>query len=367
MRYSEEEKYWIAAACTGEVAPKLFYYIMQQYGCAAAFFDAVRSGSDTLSRLPQKAMDAVRAACSDAFIAETVSALVRRGIHAVTRLSDEYPPLLAAIEYPPPVLFVKSSLAELGESISIVGTRRSSARGFQTARDIGKGLAAHMTIVSGMAHGIDTAAHKGAMDTGAPTVVVLGCGVDVVYPPENADIYDYAVNCGAVVSELPPGTGPSPQNFPARNRIVTGLSRATLVVESEMQGGTAISAMMAIGQGRDVFAVPGSPQFSMSVLPNTLIKQGAMPVTEAADILRFYGFIDSSFTKSDGDDTKKMHLQLDFLQKQIYNLLKQADMGADEIARRIDEPQSAINAALTMMELFGIIARLPGSKYGLKN
>ena len=367
MTYSEEEKYWIAAACTGEVTPKLFYYIMQQYGCAAAFFDAVRCGSDTLEHLPKKAVDAARAACSDAYVAETVSGLVRHGIRAVTRLSDEYPPMLAAIDYPPPVLFVKGSLAELGEGISIVGTRRSSVRGFQTARNIAKGISAHMTVVSGMALGIDTAAHKGAMDAGAPTVAVLGCGVDVIYPPENAYIYDYAAGCGAVVSELPPGTDPARQNFPARNRIVTGLSRAILVVESEMQGGTAISAVTAIGQGRDVFAVPGMPRFAMSALSNTLIKQGAVPVTEASDILRFYGFIDRIFTKSDTSDTKNGHLQLDFLQKQIYNLLQQADLGIDEIARRIDEPQSEINAALTMMELFGIISRLPGSKYGLKN
>ena len=327
MNYTEEEKYWIAAAYTGEVPPKLFYYIMQQYGCAAAFFDAVRRGSDTLGNLPPKAVGAVRAACSDAFVAETVSALVRRGIRAVTRLSGEYPPLLAAIPYPPPVLFVRGSLSGLGDCISIVGTRRSSARGFRMAHDIAKGLGAHMTVVSGMAHGIDAAAHKGAMDAGAPTVAVLGCGADVVYPLENADIYDYAASCGAIVSELPPGTDPSPQNFPVRNRIVTGISRATLVVASEMQGGTAISAMMAIGQARDVFAVPAAPHFAMSALPNMLIKQGAMPVTEAADILRFYGFIDSSFTNLGEDDTKKKHLQLDFLQKQIYNLLKQADMG----------------------------------------
>ena len=161
-----------------------------------------------------------------------------------------------------------------------------------------------MTVVSGMANGIDTAAHRGAMDAGAPTVAVLGCGADVIYPPDNAEIYHYAISHGAVVSELPPGAQPSPQHFPARNRIVTGLSRGTLIVESEIKGGTAISAAVAITQGRDVFAVPGSAGLQMSALPNMLIKQGAAAVTQADDILLFYGMTGGLFSESEGTDTQ---------------------------------------------------------------
>ena len=367
MNGSTEEKYWIVLASATEVTPKLFYNIIKQYGCAEAFADAVRMESSSLDTLPPNAVRAARAVLSDARIAEAVSELHVKGIRAVTRLNEEYPKALAEIQYPPPVLYVKGSLMELDNAISIVGTRRCSMRGFETARNIAKKLCSHMTVVSGMASGIDTAAHRGVMDAGARTVAVLGCGVDIVYPPENAEIYHYAQEQGAVVSELPPGTQPLIQHFPARNRIVTGLSRGTLIVESEMQGGTAISAMMAIGQGRDVFAVPGAPHIPMSELSNTLIKQGATAVLEAADILDFYGLRPSEYAGHEAPIAKNKQLQLDFLQKQIYNLLKQGDMSTEDIACSIDQPQSEINTALTMMELFGIICRLPGSKYGLKN
>ena len=286
--------------------------------------------------------------------------LEEKGISALTRLDEQYPKLLASIKFPPPVLFVKGDLSGLGEMISIVGTRRPTRHAKTLTEKIAQELGeAGMTVVSGMAYGIDTCAHAGALKAQAETVAVLGCGVDIVYPKSNEHLYEQIVKSGAVISELLPGTQPLPTYFPARNRIVTGLSQGTLIVESEMKGGTAISAKMAISQSRDVFAVPGmSP---MSELPNSLIKQGAVPVTSAQDILEFYGRNAKNNVTSD----EQSQIQLDFLQRRIYNLLLKGDLNVEKIAELAQSPLSEISSALTMMELSGIIKRLPGGRYGI--
>lgn len=364
--YSEQEKYWIWLSFVAGITPKLFYYILKEFGSAGLFFDAVDKSSALLDKLSVKVRDAAKAACSQQYITEMICNLTAKGIHAVTRLGEDYPPQLKSISYPPPVLYVKGSLSDLTHPLSIVGTRRCTRKGFELTRRIAHELGqGGMTVVSGMARGIDTAAHEGAIDAGAKTVAVLGCGVDVVYPPESEKIYHHAIACGAVVSELAPGSQPYAANFPARNRIITGMSMGTLIVESPMEGGTAISTGMAISQGRDIFAVPGSPETAMSALPNELIRQGATAVTSGKDILEFYGFINRSFTKDDVKPCKDAQLQLDFLQRQIYNLLLQGDMSVESMANCIEYPQSELNVTLTMMELGGIIKRLPGGKYGI--
>jgi DNA processing protein len=212
-----------------------------------------------------------------------------------------------------------------------------------------------------MARGIDTAAHTGALDAKGKTIAVLGCGADVIYPPESGEIYYSAIENGAVISELPAGSQPLAENFPVRTRIIAGMSRGTLIVESEEQGGTAITASMVASYGRDVFAVPGAPYFKMAALSNMLIRQGAIPVESAADILKFYGYIPDKKKSPEGIE----QIQLDFLQRQIYNLLLQGDLSVESIAKSIEYPQSEINASLTLMEISGIIKRAPGGKYGI--
>lgn len=361
--YSEQDRYWIWLGSIQEITPKLFYYILKEFGCPECLFDAVQSSSEQLDKLPQKALSRLSAACSTQYITELICEMNVKDVHAVTRLCNDYPKHLAKIPYPPPVLFVKGSLQDLGSTFSIVGTRRCTRRGYELTKKMAGELGQNgMTIVSGMARGIDTAAHTGAIEAGAKTVAVLGCGVDVVYPPESEEVYQAAINNGAVISELPLGMQPYHTNFPARNRIITGLSCGTLIVESEKKGGTAISAGMAIAQGRDVFAVPGIPAFAMSALPNMLIKQGAVSVCEAQDILSYYGDISEL---NDGKTGQQKEIQLDFLQGQIYNLLLQGDMSVQSIASGIEYPQREINVTLTMMELAGLIRRLPGGKFGI--
>lgn len=353
---------WVWLSSIPEVTPKLYYQILRAYGSPERFFNALESGL-TPEFLPEKALGAVHAACSRQRMAEAMQEMQIRKIRAVTRLDDEYPAMLEVLEYPPPVLFVRGSLACLNKTIGIVGTRHCTRKGAEITRRIAAELGeAGYTIVSGMARGIDSAAHLGAIDAGTPTIAVLGCGADVIYPPENANIYHAANQNGAVISELPPGTQPLAGNFPVRNRIITALSRGLLVVESALKGGTAISASMAIGMDRDIFAIPGAPYFENSALPNQLIQKGAVPVTCARDILEYWGEARAAAKPERGNE---MSLQLDFLQRQIYEQLQQGDMGVESLAEQIATTPGEMSVALTMMELSGLIKRVQGGKYGV--
>jgi DNA processing protein len=359
----QSEHYWTWLSCIPEVTPKLYYQILRKYGSPERFFGEMERGASAPAFLPDKAQGAVRAALSLQRVGEAVREMEARGIRAVSRLDAEYPAMLNVLEYPPPVLFVRGSLAGLSKTIGIVGTRRCTRRGAEAARRIAAEMGeAGYTIVSGLARGIDAAAHQGAVDAGAPTVAVLGCGADVIYPPENASLYHTAIKNGAVVSELPPGTQPVAGNFPVRNRIIAALSRGLLVVESALAGGTAISASMAMGLGRDIFAMPGAPYLESAALPNKLIQKGAVPVTCARDILESWGEAGKAPAAAALADASA--LQLDFLQQQIYALLRQADQSAEMLSEQTAASPGEISVALTMMELSGIIKRVPGGKYG---
>jgi len=361
-QFSEEKKYWAWMESMPEVTPKAFYSILDMFGSAQGFFNAAEAGSDILEKLPEKIADSAKAAASKQRFAEVNTELIRKGISVVTRLDEDYPALLAGIKYPPPVLFVKGSLSDIGECISIVGTRKPTRHAVSLTRKIAAGLCElGFCVVSGMAYGIDTAAHEGALEAGGKTIAVLGCGADVIYPRDNKELYHSITQSGAVISELPLSSRPYYANFPARNRIITGLSAGTLIVESEEKGGTAISAKLAVSQGRNVFAVPGMGD--MSALPNLLIKQGAAAVTCAEEILEFYG----NNTKKIETRGKQTQIQLDFLQRHIYNLLLKGDLSVESIAQNIDYTPGEVMEALTMLELGQLIKRLPGGKYGVIN
>lgn len=356
--YSEEEKYWIWMASLG-LGAKAYYQAIKAAGSAACFFDAVAGNVDAIQDLPAETLRLARAACSQQRVAEVLCELSTKNIYALTRLSADYPAPLGAIPWPPPVLFVKGRMMNIERAIGIVGTRRCTRRGYELTRRIAGGLEG-MPVVSGLARGIDTAAHLGALDMGIQTVAVLGCGVDVVYPPENEDAYQRIIeNGGAVISELPIGTTPYMGNFPVRNRIIAGLARGLLVVESEMKGGTAITASLTMKYGKDIFAVPGPPHLSMAELPNTLIANGALQVKSAQDICAFYG------KTIRGEEQVTPEPVLDMTQARIFELLRREDLSAEGIAAISGIDTGDVNIALTMMELSGIIRRMPGGKYGV--
>ena len=284
----------------------------------------------------------------------------RLGIRAITQASELYPRELKEIYAPPAVLFYRGELQPQARRLAIVGSRRLSRYGKSAAQEIARGLAAAgVTVVSGAARGIDTAAHQGALQEGR-TVAVLGCGVDVAYPAENRRLLEeIAATGGAVISEYPPGTRPNAPFFPARNRIISGLSAGTVVVEAAEKSGSLITAELALSEGRDVFAVPGSIYSATSRGCNRLIQQGAKLVMSAEDVLSEYPWGKAEPAPQEGPAGAG---RLSPEERVIWQVLPTLGAGeppltVDEIIIRLHGSPEAPNVAflLLQMELKGLI------------
>ncbi len=297
--------------------------------------------------------------------------LLRQEIKVITRIDDKYPVQLKEIADPPIALFVKGILDTSRISlIGVVGTRKPTSYGRQITVQLTRELvSAGLGIVSGMARGIDSVAHRTCLEARGYSVAVLGCGVDIVYPPENSDLYGEIINSGgAVVSEVPPGHTVLKGLFPARNRIISGLSLGVVVTEGAQDSGSLITAKYAAEQGREVFAVPGPITSYLSAGPTKLIKQGAKLVTQVTDILEELNIKNSSKfgsyparQKLNGIDSES-NGQV----KTIVDLLSGGEMHYDEIIRQSNLPAAKVGALITQLELSGIIRALGNGKYGLK-
>ncbi|MDL2258315.1 DNA-processing protein DprA [Eubacteriales bacterium OttesenSCG-928-K08] len=305
---------------------------------------------------------------NESFIDEKQEWLLKNHVSVLPIYSTEYPSLLREIHHPPQLLFVKGRLNPKPEiPIAIVGMRRPTAYGEGVARHFGKELTQKgASIISGMAAGIDTCAALGALEVeGAlcPTVAVLGCGVDVIYPNSNVRLYNEIIERGAVVSEFLPGTRPYRENFPMRNRVMSGMSRGVLVVEAAERSGTSITVNYALDQGRDVFAIPGRITDGSSVGPNRLIQKGeAKPVFCAADILFEYGVEElQPQVRVVEIDTST----LTQLEKKIVEELLLGEKSADELCEILSLPAAQVNSGLTSLQFSGIIKQLPGRFFSL--
>jgi DNA processing protein len=261
-----------------------------------------------------------------------LTGLARHGLRWVPRDAPAFPVRLAGIHDPPPGLFVRGNggLDLLcGPTVAIVGARACSDYGGHVAASLARELAAAgAVVISGMARGIDGAAHRGALATGV-TVAVLGCGIDRDYPRAHTRLAAEIAERGLIVSEYPPGVEPAPWRFPARNRIVAGLAQATVVVEARERSGALITADLALEEGRDVLAVPGEIGSALSAGTNALLKLGAAPLTSAADVLALYGL--------STDDGAEQHELLDLLPASADDLVRRTGRPAQEIARELVE------------------------------
>jgi DNA processing protein len=269
-----------------------------------------------------------------------------KAILAVPLGDDRYPPLLAAIPDPPPVLWIRGEAAHLlRPSIAIVGSRGATAHGLEMARRLAADLAeAGLVIVSGLARGIDSAAHTATLSAGGATIAVLGSGPDRIYPPEHVEMARSISSSGAVVSEFPPGIAPLPRHFPLRNRVISGLSHAVVVVEAPEKSGALITASAAAEQGRDVLVVPGQAAHARNRGGHLLIRDGAKVVETADDILQEVGRPRRSGVAESAPS--------------VGQLPESADFTIDDIAARTGEHPSAVLARLLELELTGQIQRL---------
>ena len=338
-------------ARTDRIGPVAFTQLIGRYGSALGALDA-------LPDLVRKS-----GAASVPPPVETVEREMAAGEAIGARLlvlgDPDYPEMLAALDPPPPILWTRGRVDLLNQpSVAIVGARIASAGGQRIARGLAQqlGQAGHV-VVSGMARGIDAAAHEGALATG--TVAVLGGGVNDIYPSEHADLYALLTEQGCVVSESPVGARAQARDFPRRNRIISGLSRGTVVVEAEVRSGSLITARLAAEQGRDVFAVPGSPLDPRARGPNELLRQGAILCEGIEDIDRAFNTLRT--LREPPADPMRFEGDIDdaFLDR-VAALLSPTPTPRDEIARALNAPVSQVAAALLELSLTGRADLLPG-------
>lgn len=281
----EETLHWLALRLAPGVGTVTLLRLLDKLRSPEAIFRASASELEAAGLSPAQARN-IASGCSFEDAVEQQQKLLDSGIVLITIQDSLYPQRLREIFDPPMLLFAKGRTELLSSAaIAVVGTRRPTPYGIAASERLAGDLAkAGLTIISGMARGIDTAAHRAALDQGGNTIAVLGCGVDVLYPAENRKLYEEIGGRGLLVSEFPLGAPAYPQNFPIRNRIVSGISLGVLVVEGAQHSGSAITAKLAMDQGREVFAVPGNITSKMSWGPNLLLKQGAKLVQEWTDV-----------------------------------------------------------------------------------
>jgi DNA processing protein len=325
--------------------------LLQAFGSPDAVLDA------SVSSLSQHVKSSVAKTIKEDFdvsLLDATAAWLNDPINRIITLADaEYPQALLNISDPPFVLYVKGRLELLNiRSLAVVGSRNSTAQGVRNAEAFAKAISeSGLCIVSGMAHGIDAAAHKGGLQGSGSSIAVIGTGLDKVYPAGNRELAHQLAQHGTIISEFPLGTPPLASNFPRRNRIISGLSDGCLVVEASLQSGSLITARMALEQGREVFAIPGSIHSPQSKGCHSLIKQGAKLVESAQDILEDLGF-SSCTTKIQAVDE---HL--------IFTHLGYDSVDIETLAQRSGLTISELSAILLQLELDGAVATLPGGLY----
>lgn len=357
-----EKAYWLAFSLIGCRSRLIFGKLLESCGSLES---AWKASATELRAGGMRAETIQRWEDSRAVIdpEKSFGELDRDGIRLITFLDPEYPALLAEIHQPPAMLFVKGRLsATPALRLAVVGTRKTSAYGRRATAELLRALPqASCVIVSGLAHGIDAVAHQTALDRGLTTWAVLGCGLDLGYPAANQGLAARIVATGgAILSEYPPGTPPLKEHFPARNRIISGLSQATLVVEAPDRSGALITASFALEQNRDVFAVPGEI-FSLNARgTNRLITQGARPIVSADDLREALGL-------AEGQDILEAlpPLDPDSTEAKICAILSTGAVSVDQIAEKCKLGVSVVSASLTHLEILGRIERIGPQTYTL--
>lgn len=295
----------------------------------------------------------------------------------ITQNNKSYPQLLRAIPDAPLAFYMLGNMpSDLKNKVGVIGARKCTQYGAMNAYKFGKELGeSNVVVVSGMAMGIDSMAHKGAIDSKGETIAVLGCGLDIVYPPSNVGLREDIINNGCIISEFPAKTPPYPANFHMRNRIISGISDAILVVESGKKSGTLITVGQALEQGRDIFAIPGNINSIMSEGTNNLIKECAFPTTNVDDILSNLGVL-HKYNENIKFDNKNIGNRSENIEKSeniknllapeekiVYACIKESPVTIDEIILKTNINIQTIQYALTMLEIKGYIKKLAGQKY----
>jgi DNA processing protein len=361
-----EEFFWIGLKAVPGIGNVVFRRLLELCDTPEAALTASPRSLSGIRGITPAVIDGITSGSWRRFAEDECRRLEAGGARLVTFTSSNYPKSLFEIPDPPPFLYVKGELRSSELSIAIVGSRRATSYGLMTTGNLAGALAGHgVCIVSGMARGVDTAAHRGALLAGGRSIGVLGCGIDKIYPPENKKLFEEMAQKGCLVSEFSLGTLPLAENFPRRNRIISGLSRGVLVVEAAEKSGSLITAQYALEHGRDVFAVPGNVSFASSRGCNRLIKQGAKLVDCVEDILEELPGRD--LTKEDPRPFQKGGRTFALSPKEaaIFELLARSPLHIDDIIAQTELTAGEVSSMLLHLELKGAVTPLPGTHYAV--
>lgn len=362
---------WLALALTPGLGARMAGKLLREFGTPDAIFSASLTALEA-QRLPAAVAQAIHSRQPLSAASKELAQAQAAKCRLLTWDEPEYPQLLREIYDPPPLLYVKGNAELLNRhSIAIVGTRRPTPYGNQMAERLGRDLADRgLVIVSGLARGIDSSAHKGALSsTRGATIGVLGCGIDVIYPKENRKIFAEMEERDAIISEFPMGAFPAPQNFPIRNRVIAGMVRGVVVVEGAQYSGSLITARLAMESSREVFAVPGNATQPVSFGPHQLIKQGAKLVTGWEDVIEELPTpvraelvpVDAA---SSAERASLAEQSLGPSEKALYALLQMdAARHVDELVETSGLSSSEVLSALFELEMKGLVQQLPGKQF----
>ncbi|HLI30522.1 MAG TPA: DNA-processing protein DprA [Terriglobia bacterium] len=370
---NEHTQYWLALGRVDGLGVRGIHSLIRNFTSPGAVYTASLTELESCG-LPSHITRAIRAQKGVQEAEKEIAEAERQGICVLGFSDPAYPPLLKQIADPPLALYVKGDVSTLCQhAVAMVGSRRPSAYGSSVAHRLAADLAQRqVVIVSGMARGIDSAVHRGALEAGGKTVAVLGSGLDVIYPRENKKLADRIVEQGAMVSEFPLGAPPLPENFPIRNRIISGLSLGVTIVEAAEYSGSLITARLALEQNREVFAVPGNITSPQSFGPNLLIKQGAKLVDQWLDVVEEFPpsvrvqLLPPPAASEDSVQRPALPLvaEMDADQKAVYEVLRTDEaLFVDAICGSVSLPQPRVLAALLDLEMNGLVRQLPGMNF----
>ncbi|QPC80852.1 DNA-protecting protein DprA [Phototrophicus methaneseepsis] len=347
-----DRPYWLGFHLIQHIGAVRMLHLKQQFGTLQAAWHAPEHELRH-TELPQNALNALLTRRKQIDLNCEIDRIQRLGVHLMTLDDADYPVDLRRIPDPPPVLYIRGHLTEQDSlALAIVGTRRATRYGRDATFTISRQLASRgVTIVSGLALGIDTAAHEGALAANGRTLAILGCGIDITYPRENIELAEKIAQHGAVITEFPVGTPPTGTNFPRRNRILSGLSLGVLVAEAPPQSGALITAETALEQDREVFAIPSNIFNKVGQGSNQLIQEGATLVMNAGDILDALNVAYVRVTTK--HETERVAPEND-TEKQVLNALETDPIHVDDLIRLTGLPSHEVTATLTLLELKGL-------------
>jgi DNA processing protein len=358
--------FWIALRAVEGVGPVLFRRLLERFETPEQVFAARLSELSTVRGITPQVITAICGVTCRRFAEAECLRLEQESVRLITFLDADYPRRLFEIGDPPPLLYVRGLIPVWDPAVAVVGSRRATREGIKAAERLSSEMAAAgILVVSGLARGIDTAAHRGALEGGGATVAVLGCGVDVIYPPENKVLSEKIAATGCVISEFPLGTQPLAEHFPRRNRIISGLARGVLVVEAVEKSGSLITANYALEQGREVMAVPGPISALSNRGSNRLIKQGAQLVDCLEDILVTTRIVGQLSPPTLFDASLPVRGSMTPREAAVYELVAQGPRHLDEITQALELTAAEVSVMVLGLELKGMLMQLPGSYYSI--